>query len=358
MTKPRIILATAGGPNTTAQMAWLAQSGAADIVTMTLDVGQGGVLAHVREQVLAHGALRAHVLDVRDEFAREYVLRALRAGARSHGGRPLCVELTWPLVASHLVRVAEMEGAVTVAVGAADASHQALGRSLGELNRALTLVELPRAAELEAFGRERGIPVVARPDRHATASLWGRLFQGADVENTWTTPADDGYTLTKPATRGSETPAFLEVGFERGVPARVNGVPMGFSELTSSVAIIAGSHGVGRFDVLDRRGDTPVRSVGEAPAAIVLHLAHDDLQAFVTPGDLHGITRHLSEAYGALVCDGGWFGASRPALDAFFAQLQERVTGTVRLRLFKGTCAVVGRQSSFVPPAVSPVAGI
>lgn len=308
-------------------MAAVREQDAVDVVTMTLDVGQAGELAHARQRALEQGALRAHVLDVREEFARDFVGPSLRADALSPGGRPWIAELTWSLIARHLVRVAQMEGAGAVAFQATEGRHP-IQCAVSLLDRTLTCMPLPRA----------GMEPSSEPAR---SNLWGRLFAPADP---WEPAPDAGYALTKAGPRAADLPAHLEISFEQGMPTRVNGVTMSFTELTASVGTIAGAHGVGRFDVLDRAGERVRRSVGEAPAAVVLHLAHRDLQAFVTPGDLHHLASDLADEYGRLIAEGRWFSPARDAIDAFVQSVQARVTGTVRLRLFKGTCTVVGRR--------------
>ncbi len=347
MSKPRIVLAFSGRARP-AQIAQLADHGRADVVTVTLDVGQGAELADVRQQALNQGAIRAHVMDVRDELARDYIVPVLQAGAVSPQRRPMSIELVRPLLAKHLIRVADMEGARTV-VFRSDTEYRpaALERSLRSLDRAMAQTILTTTAQPVPAASGATTPEVRQ-------SLWGRVMFGDAFTDPWTAPPAV-YTLTKALARCPDAPAYLEVGFERGIPTKVNGVPMDFPELTGSVGAIAGSHGVGRFDVLDQlHGDVAVRAVGEAPAAVVLHMAHDDLQTFVVPADLAGLARRLGRAYVGLLCEGRWFGPTRPAIDAFVASVQSRVTGTVRLRLFKGTCEVVGRQSALGPSADSP----
>ncbi|MGE3842441.1 MAG: argininosuccinate synthase domain-containing protein [Vicinamibacterales bacterium] len=335
----RVVLASSGGQGLGHAIAAVRRLDVVEIVTMTLDVGQGGELGPARQRALEQGAIRAHVLDVREEFARDYVGPTLRADALSPGGRPWIVELTWPLLARHLVRVAQMEGANAVAFRAKD--PHPLRAAVSLLDPALTCLTF----------RDVGTEPVGDALR---ATLWGRLFAPGDP---WEPAPEVGYTLTKAGPKAADTPAHLEISFEQGMATRVNGVTMGFTELLASVGTIAGAHAVGRFDVLDRDGDRVTRAVGEAPAAVVLHAAHRDLQAFVTPGDLNRLSSNLAGEYGRLIADGRWFTPSRDAIDAFTQSVQTRVTGTVRLRLFKGTCTVVGRRLEHEAAGPSRFAG-
>jgi argininosuccinate synthase len=166
------------------------------------------------------------------------------------------------------------------------------------------------------------------------------------LEDPWTEPPEDIYALTRHPNDCPDTPAYVEIEFERGIPTMVNGVSMGLTELIASVGTIAGAHGVGRVDMVENRlVGIKSREIYEAPAAVVLHAAHRELEMLVIPRDLDRLKRELAVKYADLVYNGLWFTPTREALDAFVAKIQERVTGTVRIKLFKGACHVVGRKS-------------
>jgi argininosuccinate synthase len=263
----RIVLAYSGDLETTAAIPTLAANREAEIVTLTLDLGCGRDLEEIRDRALAAGAARAHVIDVREEFVRDFVLPSLQAGALRDGRDPMAPALARPLVARKLAEVAAIEQA-----------HDVIDR--------------------------------ARTD----PNLWGR--QG------------DGYRLTKSSDDAPDTPAYVEIAVSGGVPAAVNGVAMGMTELIESLSIIAGHHGVGRI------GTT---ACIESPAAVVLHAAHGALESCAWPPDVLRAKRQRGAAYAELVANGGWFTPEREAIDALNAGLQADITGSVRIKLFKGT---------------------
>jgi len=354
--KERIVLAYSGGLDTSVAIPWLAQKYRAEISTVTLDLGQGRALDEIRDRALAAGAVRAHVLDVRETFARDYILPALQAGALYAGRYPMTSSVARPLVATRLVEIARIEGATAVAHGARGRGNDLLPldltiRALDPSIRILAPARLSgmgRAEELE-YARARGIPVVTTGTNPYSldANLWGRSIEYGVLEDPWQEPPVDLYTLTRSPEQAPGAPAYVEVSFNRGVPYAVNGVSLSFTELIDSLTTIAGSHGVGRSDTIEKRQAGVIsREISEAPAAVVLHSAHRELETFVLARDLERLKRELSLKYADLVYNGLWFTPMREALDAFNQKVQEQVTGTVRMKLFKGGCEVVGRRTS------------
>jgi argininosuccinate synthase len=208
---------------------------------------------------------------------------------------------------------------------------------------------LSRADEV-GFARERGIPVPATMEGpyNIDVNLWGRSIAGGVLEDPWAEAPESIFEWTKSPQAGPDTPAVVDIEFERGVPAKINGVAMPFVDLIQSLQTIAGEHGVGRIDMIENRtGGAKSREIYEAPAAVTLHAAHRELQAFVTPRDLERLTSELGVKYADLVYKGLWFTATRQAIDALVSHVQARVTGVIRIRLFKGECTVIGRQSPF-----------
>jgi argininosuccinate synthase len=205
-------------------------------------------------------------------------------------------------------------------------------------------------AEKVAFAKKRGIPIPASADSPYTTdvNLWGRSIEYGVLDDPWLEPPADVYQLTRSPAEAPELPAYVEVEFDTGVPVAVNGVSLSLVELIGSLETIAGAHGVGRIDMVENRlMGIKSREIYEAPAAVVLHAAHRELESLVIARDLDRLKRDLSRAYGDLVYNGLWFSQTREAIDAFVRSIQPRVTGSVRLRLFKGDCRVVGRRSPF-----------
>jgi argininosuccinate synthase len=351
----RIVLAYSGGLDTSVAIPWLAERYGAEIVAVTMDLGQGKELQDARDRALAVGAVRAHVLDVREEFARDYILPALQAGAIYEDRYPLATALGRPLIAKHLVEIAALEGATAIAHGCTgkgndqvrlDVSARALRPDIQVIAPA-RVWGMSRPDEIE-YARSRGIPVPATIDSpySTDTNLWGRSIECGVLEDPWVEPPEEVYGLTRNPRECPDTPAYLEIEFEAGVPVKVNGVVMPLTELIGSLETIAGSHGVGRLDMVENRlVGIKSREIYEAPAAAALHLAHRELESLVMPRDLERLKHQLGRVYADLVYNGLWFTPTREAIDAFVAKVQERVEGVVRLRLFKGDCRVVGRRS-------------
>ena len=353
----RIVLAYSGGLDTSVAIPWLAEHYKAEVIAVTMDLGQGGQLERVRERALATGAVRAHVLDLREEFARDYILPALQAGAIYEDRYPLATALGRPLIARKLVEIAHMEHAGSIAHGCTgkgndqvriDVSARALDATLRVVAPA-RVWGMTRPDEIE-YARARGIPVPATVESPYSTdeNLWGRAIECGVLEDPWSEPPEEIYALTKSPAESPDVPAYVEIDFVLGVPTAVNGVAMSLTELIGSLETIAGAHGVGRIDMVENRlVGIKSREIYEAPAAVVLHAAHSELEGFVIPKDLQRLKRSLAVSYADLVYNGLWFTPMRDALDAFVGKVQERVTGTVRLKLFKGECRVVGRKSPF-----------
>ena len=362
----RIVLAYSGGLDTSVAIAWLKEKYEAEVIAVTLDIGQGRELTDVRERALAVGATRAHVLDVRDEFAREYILPALRAGALYEDRYPLSTALGRPLIAKKLVEIARMEGARTVAHGCNGKANDELRLELGvkALDPSLKVLAparmwgMNRDEELEyARTRRISIPTPAEGPYTVDTNLWGRSIERGVLEDPWQESPEDIYALTRSPRDCPNEPAYVEVEFESGVPLRANGIEMPLIELIESVETIAGAHGVGRIDMVEN-ATTGVKSreIYEAPAAVVLHTAQSELQKLVIPRELERLAHDLGRAYADLVYNGRWFSPTREAIDAFMGTIQPRVTGAVRLKLFKGDCRVVGRRSPMALDESRPAA--
>jgi argininosuccinate synthase len=353
----RIVLAYSGGLDTSVAIRWLAEKHQAEIIALTLDLGQGQELTDVRERAHAVGAVRAHVIDAREEFARDYVLPALQARAVYEERYLLASALGRPLIARHLVAIARMEGAVAVAHGCTGKDNDQVGLDVAvrSLDPSLELIAparvwgMSRPDEIE-YARVHNIPVpvtIASP-YSVDSNLWGRSIECGVLEDPWAEPPEEIYTLTRPPHQCPDEPAYIDIDFERGVPVRANGIDMPLLELIESLETIAGAHGVGRIDMIENRlMGIKSREVYEAPAAVVLHAAHSELEKFVIARDLERIKQEMGRTYADVVYNGLWFSQTREAIDAFVAAIQPRVTGTVRLKVFKGDCRVVGRRSDY-----------
>jgi argininosuccinate synthase len=346
----RIVLGYSGSLETSVAVPWLTERFGADVIAVSLDLGQGRELADVRERALSVGAIRAHVLDVRDELAREFLLPALQAHATRKDGAPLVAALARPLIATKLIDIARMEGATAIAhcaLPCSDAEAQ-IESAAAAIDPAIAILGVMREACMTdeariAYAKERNIfvPPMAGGVYRVDANLWGRSLLVASSVPPGES-RDEVFVLTRPAQAAPDEPASIDITFEQGVPVRANGIEMPFAELIESVETIAGAHGVGRFDgPQDQADGLDVRHVHEAPAAAVLYAAHARLERAATSRELQSLKQKLGREYARLIDKGSWFTPAREAVDAFVASVQRHVTGTVRLELFKGACRAV-----------------
>jgi argininosuccinate synthase len=353
----RIVLAYSGGLDTSVAIPWLREKYGAEIIAVTLDVGQGRELNQIRERARSSGAVRCHVLDVRDEFARDYILPALQADALYEERYPLATALSRPLIAKKLVDIAHMENAPAIAHGCTGKGNDQvrIDVSARAIDPAISVIAparewgMTREQEID-YARLRNVSVpTTKSNPYSTdQNLWGRSIECGVLEDPWNEPPDDIYTLTKSPADAPAAPAYVEIEWLEGVPTTVNGVEMPLVELIDSLETIAGVHGAGRIDMIENRlVGIKSREIYEAPAALLLHQAHRELEALVIPKDLQRLKQRMSQEYADIVYNGLWFSPTRSAIDAFVQNIQQRVTGTIRLKLYKGDCRVVGRKSPF-----------
>ena len=345
----RIALAYSGGLQSSLALAWLVETRGADVITVTLDLGQGEDLADIRARALSLGAKRSHVTDARDAFARDFAVQALKANAMLDDRIPMATALGRPLIAKTLVEIARLEDATAVAHAAGARDRLRLDGPLARLAPDLTVIAVSgewdfTEASLNKFADSHGITVPSAADQpyRVDRNLWGRSI-GAITAGTAPFP-ETAFALTRSAERAPDEAALVDIGFEKGIPVSVNGVAMPLTELIESLATIAGEHGVGRLDRVKTR-DEGARSyaVYEMPASLVLHTAHLELDRFAHPPAIMRLSRATAAEFAAMVEDGEWFSPLRDALAASIDHLQQKSTGVIRLKLYKGSCVVVAR---------------
>jgi argininosuccinate synthase len=324
----RIVLAYSGGLTSSIAIPWLADTYRAEVVAVTLDLGQGRELEEVRDRALATGAVRAHVLDARELFARDYLLGALKADAVGEHGQPLAAALAHPMIARKLIEIAGIEQGTAVA-------HACTGRALTRLEASARALKpgiriVPVAREW-AMTREQQFEYARQ--RHV------QLPPGVDIDAPL---LDDGNGQARTPAECPDEPADVEIAFEQGAPTAINGVTMPILDLLDSLGTIAAAHGIGRPKSRDLR---------DAPAAGPLHAAHRELRAAVTAPPLDRLCADMSVEYIELIESGLWFTRAREAVDAFFASVNERVAGIIRLKLFKGDCRIVEKRSGLAEDA-------
>ena len=327
-----LVLAFGGRPETAAAIRPLADATGAQVVTVTLDLGQGEDLAQISAEALAAGAVRAHVVDARERFGAEVLQPALRAGATSEVAGIRAAALARPVVAAVLAEVAAMERATRVAHGATGTDRKALNRLLHDLNPALSVVPLPSHG-----ARDAAAPRIA-------ANLWGRTVVLAPPADLWTTLPPSLFARTSEPAACAAHEAVVDLTFERGQPVAVNGIAMTFAEIVEVVDTIAGDHAVGRTEVMEGSPAARRREVVEAPAALTLAAALADLERAALDPDTAALKRQILPHYTAFIDEGGWFSPARRACDALLESAATAISGTVRVMLFRGACRVVGRQ--------------
>lgn len=341
--KKTVVLAYSGGARSSAAVKWLTEHHDANVVTVTLDLGQAGELTEIRDHAIADGAVRAHVIDVREAFAKDIVLPSLKAGALEDSRYPMARALSRPLIAKSLVEIATIEKATHVSHGASGRDRRRLSQPLATLSPALTEIACGEEAGFVEMLAEMP-PVAVRIDDN----LWGRTIRRRGDDGT-ADPEEASFKTTRRLDATPNQPAHVELGFERGAATGINGVTLSAVELIDSLKTIAGEHGVGRLDRIKVRPDgTRSRLFYEAPAAVVLHLAHAELWRYVSSESQQRFDTAVSIAYAEAIDRGEWFDPLRGGIDAYINATSEQMTGTIRVRLFKGAAQVVGRSTKHV----------
>ncbi|MGP8072825.1 MAG: argininosuccinate synthase [Thermoplasmata archaeon] len=355
MSPPKVVLAYSGGLDTSVAIPWLKEKKGLDVVAVTVDVGQPVDLERVRAKAEASGAIRAYVADARQEFADEFLAPALKANALYEGVYPLSTALARPLIGRHMVEVARKEGASHVAHGCTgkgndqvrfDLSTTSLAPELGVIAPAREWM-MTREEEV-AYARDHGVPVEAtvKSPFSVDENLWGRSVECGILEDPFVEPPEEVYGWTVAPAVAPDDPTTVSLRFQEGLPVALNGELLPFHELIPRLNRLAGANGVGRIDHVESRVvGIKSREVYECPAALVLIRAHQALEGLVLPRDLLEFKRTVEQRYAQLIYDGLWFTPLKSALEAFVNATQDRVSGEVTVKLFKGSATVVGRRA-------------
>lgn len=333
----RVILAYSGGAAGSAAIAWLREQRGAEVVTVTVDLGEGRALEATRDRALADGAVRAHVLDLRERFVQDFVLPALRADAVHANGVPPARAVSRPVIANTLADIARIERTTYVAhTGGTRTQPSPLDRLLADLAPSMHVIAVQREAAFsdESVQASGGAGSTMASDAVVHVNVWGRTVATTGASSTPATPVVD-----HPAEA-----ATVDIAFTSGVPSALNGVSLPLTELIASLGTLASAHGVGRV-----RNDA---MTCDAPAAVVLHAAHRDLTLAAMPADVAHFSATVTAAYVDLLESGRWFSPLKDALDAYVDSVQRAATGSVRVRLLTGevsTLSVALSQSAARP---------
>ena len=350
----KVVLAYSGGLDTSVCVKWLEQQGA-EPYALYLDLGQGEPSEDVKAKALQIGATDAFVQDARAEFAGEYVAPAIKANALYGGKYPLFTALGRPLIAKKLVEAAREVGATHIAHGSTGKGNDQVRFDVTTASIApdLTVVapvrdwNMSRPEEM-AYAEEHGIPVPTTKESPYSVdeNLWGRSIEAGPLEDLDQEPTEDVFALTTSPEDAPDEPQYVEIGFQEGLPTTLEGEELPLADLISELGDVAGANGVGRIDMLeDRLVGIKSREIYEAPAALAIIAAHRDLETLTLTRDVLRFKTTVEQRYAELTYEGLWFTPLKSALDAFVAETQKTVTGTVRLKLYKGNSTVVGRKS-------------
>jgi argininosuccinate synthase len=354
----RVVLAYSGGVDTSVCIPYLKQEwGVQDVITLAADLGQGAAdMEPVRQKALNSGAIESLVINATESFVKDYAFPAIQANALYENRYPLSTALARPLIAKLLVEAAEKYGADAVAHGCTGKGNDQVrfDVSIAALNPNLKVLTPAREwgmsrEETIAYGEKFGIPAPVKKSSPYSIdeNLLGRAVEAGILEDPWAEPPEDIYTMTKAVKAAPDEPEYVEIGFEQGNPVSLNGNHLDPIALITEMNAIAGRNGVGRIDMIENRlVGIKSREIYETPAMLVLIDAHRDLESLTLTADVTQYKRGIEQTYTQMIYNGLWYSPLRDALDAFVQKTQERVTGTVRVKLFKGTSAVVGRKSA------------
>ncbi len=352
----KVVLAYSGGLDTSVILAWLKEYYNCEVITFTADLGQGDDLKAIQQKALATGASKAYVADLREEFLMEYAFPTMMAGAIYEQQYLLGTSFARPLIAKYQVQVALQEGADAVA-------HGCTGKGNDQVRFELTYKALAPHLKVIAPWREwnlrsredlldfaaaHGIPVSAtsRSIYSRDGNLWHLSHEGGPLEDPWYEPDEEMYQLTVSPEAAPDQPQYVEIEFEQGVPVGIDGERLGPVDLMVRLNELGGQHGIGRTDMVENRlVGMKSRGVYETPGGTILYTAHRALETICLDRETLHFKDLVALRYAELVYYGLWYTPLREALDAFVRKTQETVTGTVRVKLYKGNCTAVGRQS-------------
>ena len=354
----KCVLAYSGGLDTSVIVPWLGENYGCQVVCMTADLGQEEELKGLEEKALASGASKIYIEDLREEFLTDYAFPTLMAGAVYERQYLLGTSFARPIIAKRMVEIAELEGADAVAHGCTGKGNDQVRFELTfkALNPRLKVIAPWREWHIRSredaleYAAAHNVPV--RQTRRSIYSrdrnIWHMSHEGGKLEDPWREPDEEMFVLTASPEAAPDEPAYVDIDFRRGLPLRVNGTNMGPVQMLTTLNKLGGKHGVGRVDMVENRlVGIKSRGVYEAPGGTILHVAHQGLESLVLDGETMHYKDVVAQKYAELVYYGRWFTPLREALDAFVREIQRNVTGTVRVKVYKGNCTVAARRSPY-----------
>lgn len=352
----KVVLAYSGGLDTSVMLKWIKDRYGCEVITFTADIGQGDELKGLEEKALATGASRCYIEDLREEFVRDFVFTAIKANAVYEGFYLLGTSLARPLIAKRQIEIARQEGADAVAHGATGKGNDQVRFELTyyALDPDIRVIapwrewEFRSRTDLIEYAARHGIPVSATREKPYSIdrNLLHVSYEGGILEDPWREPPEDMFLLTVSPERAPDRPTTIEITFEEGVPVAVNGEYLNPVALLETLNAIGGENGVGRVDMVENRFvGMKSRGVYETPGGTILHVAHRALESITLDRELGRLRDALLPKIAELIYYGFWYSPEFQALKAFIDHTQKNVTGTVRLRVYKGNVIVLGRKS-------------
>jgi argininosuccinate synthase len=352
----KVVLAYSGGLDTSIAIKWLKEEYDTQVIAFCADLGQNEDLRAVKRKAIKTGATKAYVEDLREEFVKDYVFPMLRANAVYESGYLMGTSIARPLIAKKQIEIARKENAYAVA-------HGATGKGNDQVRFELSYYALKPGVKVIApwrewpfdsreslieYAKDHGIPVpVTKKKPYSTdMNLFHISYEGGILEDPWAEPPSDMYTMMVAPEKAPAKPTYLEIGFKQGVPVSVNGRQMGPAKLLAKLNAIAGLNGVGRLDIVENRYvGMKSRGVYETPGGTVLHAAMRAVESITVDREALHLRDSLVSKYAELIYNGYWFSPERQALQTLVDEVGKSVSGTARLKLYKGSCSVVGRKS-------------
>jgi len=354
----KVVLAYSGGLDTSVILPWLKETYGYEVVAFAAELGQGSELVGIQKKAMATGAVKCIVKDLRKEFVEDYLWPMLKSGAVYENGYLLGTSIARPLIAKHQVDVAHQTGATAV-------SHGATGKGNDQVRFELTFMALDPSLRIIApwkdpnftltsreaavdYAKKHKVPIAQTKKKiySQDRNLWHISHEGADLEDPWNEPKDNLFLISRPVSKAPNKPDYVEIGFEQGIPVKLNGRAIGGVKLIENLNEIGGLHGVGQADLVENRlVGMKSRGVYETPGGTILSTAHRALEMLTLDRETAHYKQQIALKYADMVYYGQWFCKLREALDAFVDVTQQNVTGTVRLKLYKGQATLAGVKS-------------
>lgn len=358
MAREKVVLAYSGGLDTSVILTWLKEELNYDVIATCVDVGQEDDFEEIEKKAYATGAAKCYIVDVKEEFITDYIFPTMKAGAVYENDYLLGTSFARPLIAKKLVEIAQQEGAVAIAHGATGKGNDQVRfeTTIHALDPSLKIIAPWRTWNLRSredcieYAQKHNIPIAQTKEKiySRDQNIWHISHEGGNLEDPWNEHTDDIHVMSLTPEQAKDNPTFIEIDFEKGIPVGLDGRRIDPLKLMLALNEVGGENGVGTIDIVENRlVGMKSRGVYETPGGTILYEAHKALEKLILDRDTMAQKNLLSQKYAQLVYDGLWYTPLRRAIDAFVNVTQERVTGTVRMKLYKGNCNAVASKSVY-----------